>query len=53
MERRDFIALAGGAALAAWTLLARTQDGKRAPLVGVLITGNPDAILLRADKVIE
>ncbi len=45
MERRDFIALAGGAALAAWTLLARTQDGKRVPLVGVLISGNPDVIL--------
>ncbi len=45
MERRDFIALAGGAALAAWPLLARTQDGKRAPLVGVLISGNPDVIL--------
>ena len=45
MERRDFIALAGSAAVAGWPWLACAQDGKRIPLVGVLIAGNPDAIL--------
>ena len=42
MRRREFIALAGGAA--AWPYLAQAQPSK-APRVGVLITSGPEAFL--------
>lgn len=40
MHRREFIAIAGGLAVS-WPLVARAQSAKL-PVIGVLLTGNPD-----------
>src|SRR5215813_8032077 len=40
MHRRDFIALSVGT-VAFWPFLARAQ-GRKMPIIGILLTGNPD-----------
>src|ERR1700742_971677 len=47
MRRREFIALAGGAA-SAWTIAARAQHN--APLVGFLNSASPDTYRFNADS---
>jgi putative ABC transport system substrate-binding protein len=47
MRRRDFIALAGGAA-SAWAMTARAQQN--APLVGFLNSASPDTYRFNADS---
>jgi putative ABC transport system substrate-binding protein len=43
MRRRDFIALAAGAAVA-WPLTARAQQPRKVPRVGVLLGKLPDPV---------